>query len=261
MCNCPEILTPVTLLIWSIALIFSVGKNVMIGKIKDVMIITGIVVLGIFIISLWIRLQRPPLKTLGETRMWYSFFLSATGFIVYKKWKYAWFAAYSIFLSMIFLLINYLNPETYSKTLIPALQSIWFIPHVIVYLLAYALLGASSVAGFKCIYDMRRNRQFENNLLLADDMVYIGFGFLTMGLVFGALWAKQAWGHYWTWDPKETWAFITWAAYLAYIHHRYNKPALHKTHAVILALAFVILLICWLGINYLPSAQSSVHVY
>jgi hypothetical protein len=51
-------------------------------------------------------------------------------------------------------------------------------------------------------------------------LVSIGFAFLTMGIVMGALWAKEAWGDYWTWDPKETWAAVTWMAYLLYLHAR-----------------------------------------
>ncbi|RLD79797.1 MAG: cytochrome C assembly protein, partial [Bacteroidetes bacterium] len=65
----------------------------------------------------------------------------------------------------------------------------------------------------------------------------------------------------WTWDPKETWAFLTWLAYLLYIHFRLKKKQSPKTALWIVSLAFVVLLICWFGINYLPSAQSSVHVY
>jgi ABC-type transport system involved in cytochrome c biogenesis permease subunit len=82
-----------------------------------------------------------------------------------------------------------------------------------------------------------------------------------MGLLFGALWAKEAWGHYWTWDPKETWAFLTWAVYLIYIHARIKNSI--KTHQAtwILALAFAVLLVAWFGVNYLPSAVNSVHTY
>jgi len=101
----------------------------------------------------------------------------------------------------------------------------------------------------------------ENMLRLTGNLVYTGFAFLTFGLLFGALWAKVAWGHYWTWDPKETWAFITWLMYLIYIHYRYHKPKNILFPLWTLSLAFVILLIAWFGINYLPSAQNSVHVY
>jgi ABC-type transport system involved in cytochrome c biogenesis permease subunit len=81
-------------------------------------------------------------------------------------------------------------------------------------------------------------------------------------MLFGALWAKEAWGHYWTWDPKETWAAITWVSYLVYIHLRLSKPLKYKTALIIMLFSFLFLQMCWYGINYLPSAKgNSVHVY
>ena len=143
----------------------------------------------------------------------------------------------------------------------PALQSPWFVPHVIVYIFSYALLAASSLVAVKGLYQLYF-REFETKTLhLADNLVYIGFSFLTLGLLFGALWAKEAWGHYWTWDPKETWAFLTWLAYLIYMHFRTFQPKTTKAPLWMLSLAFIVLMICWFGINYLPSAQNSVHVY
>jgi ABC-type transport system involved in cytochrome c biogenesis permease subunit len=161
----------------------------------------------------------------------------------------------------IFLVINYMNPETYSKTLMPALQSPWFIPHVLVYLLSYAVLAASSIVAIKGWYDNLKGNFNIETLKLADNLVYIGFSFLTLGLLFGALWAKEAWGHYWTWDPKEVWAFLTWMGYLIYIHYRNFHPNNSKQAISILALAFVVLLGCWFGVNYLPVANTSIHTY
>lgn len=168
---------------------------------------------------------------------------------------------YSFGMAVLFLFLNYLNPDTFDKTLMPALQSPWFIPHVIVYIVGYALLAASSLIGVAGLYHSYNHRPVDKTIWLADNVVYIGFAFLTFGLLFGALWAKEAWGHYWTWDPKETWAFITWLVYLLYIHFRINKQKSVRTALWVLSLAFVALLICWFGINYLPSAASSVHVY
>ncbi len=93
-----------------------------------------------------------------------------------------------------------------------------------------------------------------------DKLVYIGFGLIVLGMLMGAVWAKEAWGHYWSWDPKETWAFITVTAYLMFIHLRLQQ---NKTRASIwvLLLAFVLLMITWKGVNYLPSAKNSIHVY
>ena len=95
-----------------------------------------------------------------------------------------------------------------------------------------------------------------------DDLVYVSFAFLTFGMLFGALWAKEAWGHYWSWDPKETWAAITWLAYLIYIHYRQQPQQRNRLAFWMLIGSFILLQMCWWGINYLPSAQgSSVHTY
>ncbi len=227
----------------------------------DLLIIGGIFSLAWFTSALWISLERPPFRTLAETRLWYSMFLSVIGLIIYYRWRLRWMLVYTLLLSILFLFINYLNPDTFDKTLMPALQSPWFVPHVVVYIIAYALLAVSSLIGVKGLYLIWRKKQLSGTMNLADNIVYIGFAFLTFGLLFGALWAKEAWGHYWTWDPKETWAFLTWMIYLLYIHFRVNKRMNVKTALWVLALSFVILLICWFGVNYLPSTQSSVHVY
>ena len=81
-------------------------------------------------------------------------------------------------------------------------------------------------------------------------------------MLFGALWAKEAWGHYWSWDLKETWVAITWFAYLIYLHY-FLLPHHHTRWALwLLIVCFILLQMCWWGINYLPSAQeSSVHIY
>jgi len=223
--------------------------------------VSGILVLVLFIILLWLSIHRPPLKTLGETRLWYALFLSIIGYLAYVKWKYRWFLIYSFGMTFLFLLLNYLKPELFNKTLMPALQSVWFVPHVIVYIIAYAFLAAAAIVAVNGLIAYYKNKNIREILLLADNMVYIGYAFITLGLIFGALWAKDAWGNYWTWDPKEIWAFITWLGYLVYIHYRYSNPAKVLGPLWILAFSFAILLICWFGINYLPAAQNSVHVY
>jgi ABC-type transport system involved in cytochrome c biogenesis permease subunit len=97
---------------------------------------------------------------------------------------------------------------------------------------------------------------------ITDNLVYVGLAFMTVGMLFGALWAKEAWGHYWSWDPKETWAAITWFAYLIYIHYRRLPNSNQRLALWCLVVAFVLLQMCWWGINYLPSAQAtSVHTY
>ncbi len=232
-------------------------------KIGNILILTGILVIGVFIVLFWNYLTRPPLRTLGETRLWYSFFIALAGFVTYLRWGYQWISAYSNAFSILFLILNMALPETHDKTLMPALQSPFFPPHVIVYILAYSILGASSLVSFKGLYVIYKQKTDTISRVsnMADNLVYTGFSFLTLGLILGALWAKEAWGHYWTWDPKETWALMTWLGYLIYIHFRYHRPQNKLLAFKILAFSFIILLVAWFGINYLPAAQTSVHVY
>lgn len=98
---------------------------------------------------------------------------------------------------------------------------------------------------------------------LADNLVYSGFALITFGLLFGALWAKVAWGNYWSWDPKETWALITWLVYVVYIHYRYRQQAYkkHRSAMWLLVFAFLIMLLAWMGIKIIPAAQNSIHTY
>lgn len=107
----------------------------------------GLLIFGIFIGLLWYSLERPPLRTMGETRLWYSFFLPLAGLITYMRWRYKWILGFSTILSVVFICVNILKPEIHNKALMPALQSPWFAPHVIIYMFAYAMLGASAIMG------------------------------------------------------------------------------------------------------------------
>lgn len=228
---------------------------------RDIALWGGVLAMAAFVTGMWISLERPPMRTLAETRLWYSIFLSVAGFAIFYRWKMSWMLYYSIGMSLLFVFINFYNPDTYDETLMPALQSPWFVPHVIVYIIGYALLAASTLMGLHGLWLIRNKKSPQSVIERADNVVYVGFAFLTLGLLFGALWAKEAWGHYWTWDPKETWAFLTWFMYLVYIHLRYQHKKRYKWALWSLTLAFVVLLICWFGVNYLPTGENSVHTY
>jgi len=222
----------------------------------------GLIVFALFIAGMWISLERPPLRTMGETRLWYSFFLPSAGLLTFIRWRYKWILSFSTLLSFVFICINLLHPEIHNKTLMPALQSPWFAPHVIVYMLAYAVFGVAAINALYLLIKPGKTEKQALSMALCDNLVYVGTAFLTFGMLMGAIWAKEAWGHYWSWDPKETWAAATWMAYLLYIHFRLHRRAEQKTALYLLIFAFIVLQICWFGVNYLPSAQgNSVHVY
>nr|YP_009390687.1 cytochrome c heme attachment protein [Litchi chinensis]YP_010616115.1 cytochrome c heme attachment protein [Nephelium ramboutan-ake]ARV87150.1 cytochrome c heme attachment protein [Litchi chinensis]QRG00127.1 cytochrome c biogenesis protein [Litchi chinensis]WAU47474.1 cytochrome c heme attachment protein [Nephelium ramboutan-ake] len=82
-------------------------------------------------------------------------------------------------------------------------------------------------------------------------IISLGFFFLTVGILSGAVWANEAWGSYWNWDPKETWAFITWAIFGIYLHTRTNKNLEGVNSAIVASMGFLILWICYFGVNLL----------
>lgn len=223
--------------------------------------LAGIVGFATFIVLLWISLERPPMRTLGETRLWYTFFLSTIGFVMYAKWKYSWIQAFSLVMASVFIFINIFKPEIHSKNLMPALQSIWFVPHVTAYILSYSFLSAAAISAVILLWQYKKQKETATLEAFTDNLVYVGFGLLMTGLLIGAIWAKEAWGHYWSWDPKETWAFITAAAYLIYIHVRLRESRPKKFTLWLIIFSFIFLMITWKGVAYLPSAQGSVHVY
>ena len=157
--------------------------------------IAGLVVFFSYILIMWISLDRPPMRTMGETRLWYSFFLPLAGIIVYSRWDYKWLLSFSTILALVFIGINLLKPEIHSKTLMPALQSPWFAPHVIIYMFAYALLGAAFVMAVYLLFFKKSKIVTHKELDITDNLVYIGWAFLSLGMLTGALWAKDAWGH------------------------------------------------------------------
>nr|QVX30127.1 cytochrome c heme attachment protein [Sweetia fruticosa] len=82
-------------------------------------------------------------------------------------------------------------------------------------------------------------------------IISLGFIFLTIGILSGAVWANETWGSYWNWDPKETWAFITWIIFAIYLHTRKKKKFEGVNSAIVASMGFLIIWICYFGINLL----------
>lgn len=217
--------------------------------------LVAMLVLGGFIVALGITLGRPPMRTMGETRLWYSFFMLVAGAITYARWHYRWVLSFSTVMSTVFMIINIARPEIHDHTLMPALQSVWFIPHVAVYMFSYALLGCATLLAVYQFYS-------QTDIYPAiDRLVYAGVAFFTIGMLTGSLWAKEAWGEYWSWDAKESWAAVTWMLYMLSMHLRLMGKTDKRLCGIVLIVAFLALQMCWYGVNYLPAASDSVHIY
>ena len=168
-----------------------------------------------------------------------------------------------------------------SSNLVPALRSSWLVMHVSVVMLSYAcLIIGSCLSASVLLIDNNQTLQIRSNSVgiggykisnlspnneliqpyqfshlekldtLSYRSILVGFVLLTLGLVSGAVWANEAWGTWWSWDPKETWAFISWLFYAAYLHMRISKGWQGRKPALLATGGFFIVLICYLGVNF-----------
>lgn len=92
---------------------------------------------------------------------------------------------------------------------------------------------------------------------LSYRIIGLGFPLLTIGIIAGGVWANEAWGSYWSWDPKETWALITWLVFAAYLHARITKGWQGRKPALLAAGGFVVVWVCYLGVNLLGKGLHS----
>ncbi len=215
----------------------------------------GLCLLGGLLLWLWLHLGRPPLRTLGETRLWYAMLSVTAGGILAWRLGTTALRLPMLILGTLFLCLNLAMPQTLDKTLMPALQSPWFVPHVVDYLLSYAVLGLSAAVALWRL--LRRGTDVE----LPFRLIHAGLPLLTIGLCLGAIWAKEAWGHYWAWDPKETWALLTWITYVCVIHAERDLRSRPRLALGVIAGSFLVVLMCWFLVNHLPSTAVSVHTY
>ncbi len=190
-----------------------------------------------------------------------------------------------------------LSPDMQKASpLVPALQSNWLMMHVSMMMLSYAtlIMGSllcilflviskyqdvdlqivddSSLPLYNVMLDYYEAKLFTPSdeiselgklklLQSLDNWSYriigLGFPFLTIGIIAGGVWANEAWGSYWSWDPKETWALITWIVFATYLHSRITKGWEGKKTAILGGLGFFVIWICYLGVNFLGKGLHS----
>ena len=154
--------------------------------------------------------------------------------------------------------------------LIPALQSNWLIAHVVTCFIGY---GAFAMAGGLGVMYLLKKSALDKGLAkdtltgslpelkVIDDMTYktivFGFLWLTAGIITGAVWANEAWGTYWSWDPKETWSIITWFIYASTLHARFTRGWSGSRIAWLAIIGFVSVFFTYFGVNYLLAGLHS----
>jgi ABC-type transport system involved in cytochrome c biogenesis permease subunit len=142
---------------------------------------------------------------------------------------------------------------------IPALQSHWLVLHVGFSFIGEAFFVVSFVAAILYLaYKDDLKKAHSDRIIYTS--IAIGYPIFTAGaLIFGAIWAEQAWGSFWSWDPKETWALITWLVYTAYLHTRFVRKLQGTFSAVLAIVGFGFTMFTFFGVNYLlPGLHSYV---
>ena len=143
--------------------------------------------------------------------------------------------------------------------LMPALKSAWFGTHIGSAALSYAAFALAALMGIR--YLIVEKKAEEKHLKQLDNLSYkmICFGFFMLSVVIfsGCIWAEQAWSTFWSWDPKETWALITWIVYAFFLHQRLRMKWQGKRMAILSIAAFIFVMFTFVGVNTLMSGLHS----
>jgi len=196
------------------------------------------------IITRWIAAKHIPLSNTYETIFFFVGFLAVAGLVIWKRDKTKLLsAAISLFIVMAIATASLIQNSP--SPLIPALQSNWLGIHVSFMLLSYSAFTLAFLAAI-----------FQRGELTYKSILF-GFPLLTLGIFTGSVWANASWGTYWSWDPKETWALITWLVYAIYLHLRLVKGWKGKKLSFVAIFGFVVVLFTYFGVNYLLSGLHS----
>jgi cytochrome c-type biogenesis protein CcsB len=258
----------------------SFSKNEWLFKIGKLFILFSNLLFTITLLSRWIGEGYFPLSNLYESLIFLSWGISSIHLFVEQKTKSRLIG--SITSPILFFLSGFSSltlPVDMQKALplVPSLQSNWLMMHVSMMMISYATLILGSLLSILYLALEFFNEKKEVyvissltsslkasklSILQTVDMwsyriIGLGFPFLTIGIISGAVWANEAWGSYWSWDPKETWALITWLVFAIYLHSRLLKGWQGKKAASVGSCGFFVIWICYLGVNFLGKGLHS----
>jgi len=216
---------------------------------------------------------RPPFQSLYETLSWFAWSATATYLYVHSKWKggvhFPGFIVAGISAGACFYSLLTRSPEI--TPIPPALRSPWYEWHVVIAFAAYAVFVVSfAVEVSHLLFERRfpwRGRAFgfpaQGFYRYAHRLNLFGFPMLAFAVFSGAAWANDAWGRYWSWDPKETWSLITWTVYAMYLHTKAIPTWRENASPALNILGFVCMVITFLGVSWLAKLLGipSMHAY
>ncbi|OGW52787.1 MAG: c-type cytochrome biogenesis protein CcsB [Nitrospirae bacterium RIFCSPLOWO2_02_42_7] len=245
--------------------IFYMGiKKEGLGHLAFALTVIGWLLNSVVLVVRWYETGRAPYANLYETMVLLSWMIVA-GYIAielkYKKLR----VLGAIIVSIAFLAIGAaaMLPYRYQaiEPLIPALQSNWLVLHVVTTFIGYAGFAIAFGLGIMYLFKERAERSGRSSFFdrfpsseILDDLNYkfiaIGFPFVTLGIILGAIWANYAWGGYWSWDPKETWSLIVWFIYAGYFHGRLVRGWKGRKTAYFSIIGFTAVIFLYWGVSF-----------
>jgi cytochrome c-type biogenesis protein CcsB len=250
-------------------LVFFLNQNKQVRKIARMILLVSGVLQTLYIGSRYLLVGHTPITSQHEAVFFFAW--ATTWAYLSFRWRYSVKNFGTLVSILIFSLLVIASISSRDVTpLVPALQSWWLPVHAGVSLIAYGFLSLAFCGGIMYLLQERelKSKRFGYffsrfpSLDALDQLINhcltAGFVFLTLGIVTGSIWARQAWGTYWQWDPKETWSLITWFIYLVQIHQRMTVGWRGKRGAIMAILGFVAVLFTLWGVTYL---LGGVHSY
>jgi len=207
----------------------------------------------------WAKLQlivyQVPLSNFYESLVFFSWCVACLALIFLHRYAEGFLGVVGGLLAALVLAYASLGVDSRIKPLMPALKSNWLLVHVITCFFGYAAFGLAFGAAILYLFKSFTDRSPATHQALLDRLLYraavIGFIFLTLGILTGAVWAETAWGRYWSWDPKETASLITWLIYAALLHARLVQGWQGRPIAWLAVAGFGAVLFTYLGVSFL----------
>lgn len=203
--------------------------------------------------------SRLPFASMYEFMLVFSWGLAVL--YLFGCWRYKIHISGVLVLPLEILLLGYaLTVKTEVDPLVPALQSIWLQLHVATAIFAYGLFALSFAASALYLIQKGKDGFFipaKSLDIIIYNFIAAGFPFMTLVIITGAIWAEEAWGTWWSWDPKETWALVTWLIYALYLHFRRAKQWSGRAAAWVSLAGFAAVIFTMIGVTLLmPGAHS-----
>lgn len=217
--------------------------------------IAGFILQTVYMLTRGIIAKRLPLSNQFEFSCGLAWGISLLYIVLHLRLKKDFLGV--VTMPIVFLVVSYasLLPKEIND-LMPALRSSWFGLHIGSAVFSYAGFAIAAGLGVKYIILKKNGENIESdNMIQIDFLSYrlIAFGFLLLTVVIlsGCVWAEQAWSAFWTWDPKETWALISWIIYAIYLHLRLKRGWQGEKLAYYSLAAFICVIFAFIGVNQL----------